>query len=217
MKYKCLVLDHDDTVVKSTPTIHYPSFIRAMKELRPEVKPYTLEEFITHCFNPGFHALCSDILQFSDSESLRQQEIWNHYTNNVIPEFYEGFGDLIKSFKGLGGYICVVSHSRSDRILRDYQHTLGIEPDLIFGWEYEEHQRKPSPYPLNAIMEHFNLDKRDLIVVDDLKPGLDMAKSCDIDFACAGWSHMIPTIKDYMRTESDYYFEDIKELRNIVL
>ncbi len=45
MKYKCLVLDHDDTVVKSTPTIHYPSFIEAMKELRPQMEPYTLETF----------------------------------------------------------------------------------------------------------------------------------------------------------------------------
>ena len=24
LRYPCLVLDHDDTVVQSTPTIHYP-------------------------------------------------------------------------------------------------------------------------------------------------------------------------------------------------
>ncbi|HOK48860.1 MAG TPA: hydrolase, partial [Sedimentibacter sp.] len=30
MKYKCLVLDHDDTAVKSTPDIHYPSFVKAL-------------------------------------------------------------------------------------------------------------------------------------------------------------------------------------------
>ena len=26
MKYRCLVVDHDDTVVDSTATVHYPSF-----------------------------------------------------------------------------------------------------------------------------------------------------------------------------------------------
>ena len=31
MKYPCLVLDHDDTVVASAPTIHYPVFLQALK------------------------------------------------------------------------------------------------------------------------------------------------------------------------------------------
>lgn len=36
LKVKCLVLDHDDTVVKSTPEINYPSFKNALAQLRPE-------------------------------------------------------------------------------------------------------------------------------------------------------------------------------------
>ena len=32
MRYKCLVLDHDDTVVNSTATIHFPSFVDYLKE-----------------------------------------------------------------------------------------------------------------------------------------------------------------------------------------
>jgi phosphoglycolate phosphatase len=46
LKYKCLILDHDDTSVKSTPDIHYPSFVQALKELRPNEKPITFEEFV---------------------------------------------------------------------------------------------------------------------------------------------------------------------------
>ena len=37
MKYKCLVLDHDDTVVNSTATIHFPSFIGASAEVLLEI------------------------------------------------------------------------------------------------------------------------------------------------------------------------------------
>ena len=33
LKYPCLVLDHDDTVVRSTPTIHYPAFVETLKAL----------------------------------------------------------------------------------------------------------------------------------------------------------------------------------------
>jgi hypothetical protein len=31
MRYPCLVLDHDDTLVRSTPEIHYPSFVEALR------------------------------------------------------------------------------------------------------------------------------------------------------------------------------------------
>ena len=31
LRYRCLVLDHDDTAVMSTPLIHYPAHVKAMK------------------------------------------------------------------------------------------------------------------------------------------------------------------------------------------
>ena len=44
MRYKCLVLDHDDTtVVNSTATIHYPCFCEFLKEVRPQATHYTLK------------------------------------------------------------------------------------------------------------------------------------------------------------------------------
>jgi phosphoglycolate phosphatase/pyrophosphatase PpaX len=69
MKYKCLILDHDDTAVKSTPDIHYPSFVEALKSLRPE-KDISLADFVTYCFNPGFSKLCKDIMKFSESRNI---------------------------------------------------------------------------------------------------------------------------------------------------
>ena len=35
LKYKCLVLDHDDTVMDSTRLIHHPAFLVFLKEVRP--------------------------------------------------------------------------------------------------------------------------------------------------------------------------------------
>lgn len=217
MKYKCLVLDHDDTVVKSTPDIHYPSFVESMKELRPEMKPYTLDEFVSYCFEPGFHPLCKDILKYTDEEMKRQQAVWRKYTASVVPDVYEGFVEIIRDFKECGGYICVVSHSEKERILRDYDEKIGVKPDLVFGWEAEEWQRKPNPYPLEEIMRRLNLASEDLLMVDDLKPGLDMARICKVDFCCAGWSHRIPSIVEFMSQNSDYYFRKTDELRSLVL
>ena len=92
-----------------------------------------------------------------------------------------------------------------------------LTPDLIFGWELEEQQRKPNPYPIIEIMKRFNLESHDILVVDDLKPGLDMARSCNTTFAGAGWSHVIPEIKNYMKIHSDYYFSTIASFKNFVL
>ena len=216
MKYRCLVLDHDDTVVKSTAEIHYPSFVEAMKILRPDMKSLNLEEFVLYCFNPGFLLLCKDILKFSQYEQECQYNIWTNYTKTKTPDFYPGFSDFIKEYKKSGGIICVVSHSESEQIARDYMLNCTFTPDLIFGWELEENQRKPNPYPLLEIMKIFNLDNHEILVVDDLKPGLDMARSCNITFAAAGWSHIIPEIKDFMKKNSDHYFSTVESFYEFI-
>ncbi|MDZ5000837.1 hydrolase, partial [Clostridium perfringens] len=129
MKYKCLILDHDDTVTMSTPNIHYPSFVEALKVLRPNTEILTLEDFVSNCFSPGFSELCKDILKFNKEEQEYQYKVWTSYTKSKIPEFYPGFAELIKDFKNAGGIICVASHSESEQIKRDYMINCGIVPD----------------------------------------------------------------------------------------
>ncbi|MDP4091452.1 MAG: HAD hydrolase-like protein [Bacillota bacterium] len=217
MKYKCLVLDHDDTVVKSTPDIHYPAMVEALKTLRPGEVPLTLEDFITYSFDPGFSAMCRDILRLTDEEIQYQYKVWQSHTTREVPDFYPGFPELIREHKEDGGIICVVSHSESRQIARDYNLKCGVSPDLIFGWELGELQRKPSPYPVLEIMRKFDLNKQDVLVLDDLKPGLDMARSCDVAFAAAGWSHSIPQIREHMKKHADYYFQSVEEFRGFIL
>ena len=215
-KYKCLVLDHDDTVVRSTPTIHYPAFLEALRVLRPDVKPYTLEEFISYNFKPGIHSLCSDILGMNDEELKTEQDIWRQHTKSVIPPLYEGFKELILRFKDNGGHIAVVSHSEKTVIAKHYLKHFGFVPELIYGWELEVEKRKPYAFPLEDIMKRLKLDPSELLMVDDLKPGLDMAKKCCVDFAAAGWSHIIEEIVTYMKDNSEYYFDDITGLSELI-
>ena len=35
LRYRCLVLDHDDTVVRSAETVNYPQFLQLLTALRP--------------------------------------------------------------------------------------------------------------------------------------------------------------------------------------
>ena len=52
MRCKCLVMDHDDTTVNSTATIHFPSFCAYLQLVRPQAH-YTLEEYFRKNFDPG--------------------------------------------------------------------------------------------------------------------------------------------------------------------
>jgi phosphoglycolate phosphatase/pyrophosphatase PpaX len=54
-------------------------------------------------------------------------------------------------------------------------------------------------------------------VLDDLKPGADMAAAAGADFAAAGWGHSIPPIREAMRGLCRYYLESVGELRALLL
>ena len=61
-------------------------------------------------------------------------------------------------------------------------------------------------------MEKYNLEKKDILVIDDLKPGLDMAKAAGVDFAAACWCFDIPENEKHMKENTDYVFHNVDEL-----
>ena len=66
MKYKCLVIDHDDTTVDSTPAIHYLAHQEQMRRLGRESETSTLEEWFEVNFDPGFSVYIDSILALTD-------------------------------------------------------------------------------------------------------------------------------------------------------
>lgn len=215
LNYRCLVLDHDDTVVRSEETVNYPSFLEALKVLRPG-RTITREEFTRWCFSPGFSALCSDYIGLTPEEIDVQYDMWRSYVATHIPPPYDGLRPILTRWKQGGGLLCVSSHSARENILRDYRLHFDLEPDQIFDWDLGEDRRKPSPYALQEIMRLYGLRPDELLMVDDLKPGYDMAHACGVPFACAGWSHDDPEIRAFLRRFSDFYLETVQALEPLL-
>lgn len=215
MNIKCLVLDHDDTTVNSTPCIHYPAFLKSLELLRPG-KYFTIEEFWTKNFSPGLGAFYRDELAFSEDEMRQEYEIWREYVASVTAPFFPGMDGLIKKQKESSGMVCVVSHSFPEFIRRDYEAAGVPQPDLIFGWDSDPSKCKPAPYPLREIMRQTGFSPADLLVVDDLKPGLDMAKSCGVKFAGCCWSYNIPPLRKFMEENADFVIETVAQLDQIL-
>ena len=213
LKFKCLILDHDDTVVNSTGCIHYPSFIEYLKIKRPErVKDYTMELFIEKNFIPGIVSLFADELSLTDAEMHEEQLFWERFVETRIPTAYAGMREILERFRAEGGIIAVVSHSMTRYIERDYKENSLPAPDAIYGWDLPRDKRKPSPFAIEDLCKKYNLTPSDIIVVDDLKPGFDMARAGGVYFAAAGWAYNVPLIKDFMQQHSDVYLSEVEAL-----
>ena len=215
LNYRCLVLDHDDTVVRSEETVNYPSFLEALKVLRPG-RALTRGDFPRGCFSRGFCARCRRDIGLTPEEIDVQYDMWRSYVATHIPPPYDGLRPILTRWKQEGGLLCVSSHSARENILRDYRLHFGLEPDQIFDWDLGEDRRKPSPYALQEIMRLYDLRPDELLMVDDLKPGYDMAHACGVPFACAGWSHDDPEIRAFLRRFSDFYLETVQELEPLL-
>ena len=206
LKYKCLVLDHDDTVVQSMKTLSYPFWCLELEQFRPGVT-MSLEDYILECHRVGFAEMCRERFHFTEEELKTEHKQWMEYILQNIPDPYPGIDRIIHRQKEEGGLICVVSHSHADNILRDYRTHFAAEPDAIYGWELEPHQRKPNPWPLEDIMQRFHLTAEEILVVDDMKLACQMAAPLGVRVAYAGWSGMgVELLSAEMEKICDYSF-----------
>ncbi len=216
LKYPCLILDHDDTVVQSEATVNYPFFVDFLKEYRPG-DTITLHEYISGCFQPGYIDMCRQQFNFTDEELLIEYKGWKEYIRSHIPDAYPGIGQIIQRHKDAGGIICVVSQSAQENIARDYSAHFGIQPDEIFGWDLEPEHRKPNPWALEQIMKKYDFSPAEMLVVDDMKAAVGMARAAGCPIAFSGWGRRdFPEITKEMSQLCDFSFTSTKDFENFL-
>ena len=216
LKYPCLVLDHDDTVVQSEATVNYPFFVYILDKFRPGTK-ITLQEYVHGCCHLGFADMCRKWYGFSEQELVDEYEGWQEYIKDHVPTPFPGIEGVIRRQKEEGGRVCVVSHSCIQNITRDYEIYFGIQPDDIYGWDLPEEKRKPSTYPLEAIMEKYGYSREQMLVVDDMKPAWEMANKAGVPIAFAGWGRRdYPEISAQMKALCDFSFDSTEELEKFL-
>ena len=212
LKYPCLVLDHDDTVVQTEKTIGYPYFCYILDKFRPGAT-ISFSDYVRDCHDYGFAEMCRRRWQFTEEEQREEYRGWMDYVMTHIPDIFPGIGQVIRRQKEEGGLVCVVSHSSVTNITRDYQVHFGVQPDAIYGWDYPEHQRKPNPFPLEDIMRRFHLRSEDILVVDDMKLACRMAQPLNVEVAFAAWGKReFPELTREMGELCRYSFDTPKEL-----
>lgn len=216
-RYRCLILDHDDTAVDSSRRVHHPAHVRTMEVLRPGIEPVDLDTWFVKNFDPGILAFLEGELGMTPEELAVEHRIWREFTSTASAEFYPGFLRALAEFQARGGLVTVVSHSESDIIRGHYCSADGVIPDLVFGWDADPQHRKPHPYPVLEILRRLRVDPREALVVDDLRPGVAMAQAAGVDAAAAGWGHDIPAIREWMQKVCVAYFATVDEFADFIL
>ena len=207
LKYPCLVLDHDDTVVQSEATVNYPFFVYILDQFRPGTT-ITPEEYVEGCCHLGFADMCRKWYGFTEQELVEEYKGWQEYIKSHIPAPFPGIERIIRQQKELGGMVCVVSHSSDVNILRDYRTHFGMEPDAIYSWDLPEELRKPSTYALEDIMKTYGFSPAQLLVVDDMKLAWRMAHPLGEEIAFAAWGKLeFPELSGEMRDICNYAFD----------
>jgi phosphoglycolate phosphatase/pyrophosphatase PpaX len=218
LHYRCILVDHDDTAVDSTSAVHYPAHLEALRVLRPGRTPPSREQWILHNFHGIMEYLTGDLALTREEQEV-EFELWHGFASTHSPPFFPGFLSLLADYHQAGGRVAVISHSEASVIAAHYAAARdpGFRPDLVFGWEHDAEKRKPSPWPVREALRALDCPASAALVVDDLKPGILMARAAGVAMAAAGWSHRIPEIEEYMRANADVYCATIGELRSVLL
>lgn len=206
LRYRLLLLDHDDTTVASTETIHYPAHIESIRQLRPDLQPCTLEQWFENNLDPGISVYLDSL--FSAEQMKEEHSIWTRAMEKQRATFYDGMSELLAEFRQRGGQVAVISHSQAENIRKDYAArtplllpcvqipctrtdnlkrvavrgdcrtdpmAARITPERVYGWELGEGKRKPSPWPALQAMRELQVPAEQTVMLDDLKPGVEMA------------------------------------------
>jgi beta-phosphoglucomutase-like phosphatase (HAD superfamily) len=191
-----------------------------MQVLRPGCEPADLQTWFEKNFHPGILSYLVDELEFTPDELEVEHRIWREFTGREVPDFYPGILEALAEFQSSGGRLVVVSHSEA-HVIRAHYATAGnghpVAPDLVFGWELGPERRKPNPYPVHETLRRLRLEPSDVLVVDDLKPGVDMALAAGVDAAAACWSHDIPAIRTFMERSCVACFATVAEFADFIL
>ena len=216
LKIKCLVLDHDDTVVQTEKTIGYPYFRDFIERVRPG-KTLSYAEYVHDCNDQIFADMCREKWNFTEEELLEEYTGWKAYALANVPPLFPGIDTVIRRQKAEDGLVVVSSLSSRDNITRDYLTHLGFLPDAIYDYDLPHEQRKPSPFALEDIMARFGLKPEEILVVDDMKLAWRMAKPLGVPVAFAAWGKLeFPELSAEMRRICDFTFDSPEELEKFL-
>ena len=220
LKYKCIVIDHDDTAFDSTPVAHYPAYLRFCEKFMKEKEGYeilTLQGWYRMLWDWQFEEYLTEGMKLSPEEQKIEYQMWREYTTQCHPKPFPGFLEMLREYKEKGGIIVVCSHSHAEDVIRHYKEYDFEVDDVYGGVRGKPELCKPFTYPIDQVKMKFNLKNEDICVIDDLSPGFQMAKNANVDAIGVLYGEGHELIEKDIKDMCKYIFHTVKELHDFLL
>jgi phosphoglycolate phosphatase len=107
-------------------------------------------------------------------------------TNRTRP--YEGIEEMLRTLKGAGFKIGVVSNKKDFAVKELCSYFFGGLIDSALGSTAED-TRKPSPKMVFDTLEVLKSDKESTVYVGDSDTDIQTAKNAGVDMICVGWGY----------------------------
>ena len=227
IRYKAIMIDHDDTTVDSTPKINYLSYVNFCNTIMKDRTYYTmlnLQQWYELLWEDKYYDHIKNVMKLEKHELDLEYDMWLEFIKDKHPTFFPGFHEMLVEYKKRGGIIAIVSHCDEVAIRRHYaeyqceNENDRIVPDIVYGYiKGKPELNKPNVYPVEDFKKKFNLKNEDICVIDDLSPGLIMGNNAGIDSIGVVYGEGHETIADKIKEISKYVFDSVDELSNFLL
>ena len=221
LKYKCIVIDHDDTAFDSTPVVHYPAYLRFCEtdimKAKEGYEVLTLQGWYRMLWDWVFEEYLSKGMKLTKEEERIEYQMWREYTTQCHPKPFPGFIEMLKEYKEKGGIIVVCSHSHAEDVKRHYEEYDFVVDDIFGGVRGHPELCKPFTYPIDTIKQKYGLKNDDICVIDDLSPGFQMAKNAGVDAIGVLYGEGHELIEKDIKEMCKYIFHSVKELHDFLL
>lgn len=169
--YKNLFFDFDGTLFDT-----YPKMLTGLQKMFKEKRNIEIP------YDVLFKDAMVNFRYLGNKYELKEEE-WDYYNkllqeDSSLPPFkpFDGVEEMLKEFnqKGINCFIYTNRDERTIEYIKEYKL------DKYFK-DYILKAEKPDPTPLNNVIEKYNLNKKECLVVGDRELDLDSALNANVD------------------------------------
>ncbi|SFR49175.1 phosphoglycolate phosphatase [Marinobacter daqiaonensis] len=186
MTYRLVIFDWDGTLVDSVEHIA-ESLHQAATELGfPAREREAYRDIIGLGMVEALEALYPGISR-DQMMSIREGYANYFFAKKTLPQnVFEGMADVVADLK-LGGRSVAVATGKSRRGLDSALGTSGLGPHFDITRCADETRSKPDPRMLVEILEHFDIEPRDAVMIGDTRYDLEMARRIQMPAIGVEW------------------------------
>ncbi|MHA7055707.1 HAD family hydrolase [Aquimarina sp. M1] len=180
MKYKTLILDFDGTLADTKESI-----IQSMRFVAHHFNIKNFDEKIIESLI-GLPLKTTFEKALSLDEKLIQEATLvyrKHYNEIVIDtiSLFDGVKDTLRNFHHKGISLNIASSKGKETLIKILKKQNIYDVFLFVGGEEDAKNKKPAPDIVNLIMDNFNYDPSDCLVVGDTIYDIEMGQRANLD------------------------------------